>query len=102
MQLTRIRHPFINQDEGRTVFVHQFAQYITGTRRLFVIGFDSFVRLLRLFRAASGIPELPSQLAPKRTHYRSISLGDWIAGGNLISHKHDAIYRWQLRYLSVF
>ena len=83
VELARVGHPLVDQDQARPVLVEQLAQHVAGARRLLVVGLDAGERLLAA--------ELPGQLAPQRAHHRAVGLGDGIAGRDLVAHQHHAL-----------
>ena len=82
VELARVGHPLVDQDQARPVLVEQLAQHVAGAGRLLVVGLDARERLLAA--------ELPGQLAPQRAHDGAVGLGDGIAGRDLVAHQHHA------------
>ena len=87
VELARVGHPFVDQDQARPVLVEQLAQHVAGAGRLLVVGLDAGEGLLAA--------ELPGQLAPERAHHRAVRLGDGIARRDLVAHQHHAAGRRQ-------
>ena len=83
MELARVGHPLVDQDQARPVLLEQLAQHVARVRGLLVVGLDAREGLLAA--------ELPGQLAPQRAHHRAVRLGDGIAGRDLVPHQHHAL-----------
>ena len=83
VELTRIRHPFIDQNQAGTVFVEKNTQHISGAGGFFIIRTDS---LVGFFSA-----ELPGQLSPEGIHHCSVRLFNRVSRGNLISDQHHTV-----------
>ena len=66
VELARVGHPLVDQDQARPVLVEQLAQHVAGAGRLLVVGLDAREGLLAA--------ELPGQLAPQRAHHRAVGL----------------------------
>lgn len=58
MELARIGHPFIDENETRPILFEQLAKHISRTGGLFIIGLDAGKRLLGA--------QLPGQFGPQR------------------------------------
>ena len=82
VELARVGHPLVDQDQARAVLVEQLAQHIAGAGRLLVVGRTRCEGLLAA--------ELPGQLAPQRAHHRAVGLRDRVAGRDLVAHQHHA------------
>ena len=82
VELTRIGHPLVDQDEAGAILLEQLAQRIAGAGRPFVVGVDAGKGRLT--------PELPGQLAPQRAHHGAVGLDDRVAGRDLVAHQHHA------------
>ena len=87
MELARVGHPLVDQDQAGVVGVEQLAQDITGARGLLIIG----TQALEGLRAT----KLPGQLAPQRAHHRAIGLFNWVAGRDFVADQHHAPGGWQ-------
>jgi hypothetical protein len=80
VELARIGHPFVDQDQAGAVVVEQLAQHVAGAGRVLVVGLHAG----ESFLAA----QLPGQFAPQRAHHRAIGLGRRVARRNLVADQH--------------
>src|ERR1700722_698326 len=88
MELARISHPFVNEDQARPVFIEEFAQNVARTRGSLIVGADAIESFLSA--------ELPSKLAPQGTDNCAVGFFDRVAGRDFVAYQYDALGAEQL------
>ena len=81
VQLAGVGDPFVDQNEARPIFVHQFAEGVARVGGALVV-------LSNLVECRPAT-ELPSQFAPQRPDHSTIFLCRRIAGRDLVADQHD-------------
>ena len=83
MELARVRHPLVDQDETRPILVKNLAERIAGAGRALVVPGDARVR--------GSLPQLPGELAPQGADDRAVGLGGGIARRNLVADQNHPL-----------
>ena len=81
VQLPRVGHPLVDQDQTGAVVVEERPQRIAGIGGMGVVVGDAGERLLP--------PQLPGQLAPQRADHGPVGFRDRVARRDLVADQHD-------------
>ncbi len=65
VQLACVSHPFVNQNQARAVFVHQFAKNVAWTRGPFVVCLNALEGLCCFFDSTSRVAFEADKLKPQ-------------------------------------
>ena len=77
VELSRVGHPFVDQNHARNEGVEQAAKGVAGARPLLVVGRDTGVRV--------APAKLPGEFSPKRSDHSAVRLSVRSRGRDLVA-----------------